>query len=459
MRLADTLSGWLRTWARLDRAAILAVLMIGLIATFSKTASAMKIQEVTSPGGIKAWLVEQHSVPLITLRFAFDGGNAQDPAGKEGLANFLTAMMDEGAGDLDSRAFQERMEEIAMKMSFEDDPDHMYGTFQTLTANRAQAVALLKLVLSSPRFDTDAVERIKSQLSASLAFAAKDPNQVAGKAFAAQLFPNHPYGRPSAGTIESVKSITRDDLATYKNNVFARDTLKVAVVGDIDAASLGKLLDDVFGGLPAKSKLTAVSDVTPKADGAIDIRQLPVPQSVAMFGLPGIARKHPDFMTAFVLNHILGGGGFSSRLMTEVREKRGLAYSVYSYLQTYKHTSLFAGAVATKNEEIGRSLDVIREELKRLAKDGPTAEELDAAKSYLTGSYALRFDSSGKIASQLLGIQVEELGIDYVSTRNEQIDRISLDDVKRVAQSLLKVDALHITVVGQPQGLTAKVGG
>ncbi|MEZ5776699.1 MAG: pitrilysin family protein, partial [Hyphomicrobiaceae bacterium] len=365
--------------------------MIGAIATYSRAAHAMKIQEVTSPGGIKAWLVEQHSVPLITMRFAFDGGSAQDPAGKEGLANFLTVMMDEGAGDLDARSFQERMEEIAMKMSFEDDPDHLYGTFQTLTANRAEAVALLKLALASPRFDADAVERLQRQLLASLAFAAKDPNQVAGKAFTHALFPGHPYGRPSSGTPESVATITRDDLLGYKRKVFARDTLKVAVVGDIDATSLGKLLDEVFGALPANADLVPVPRIEPRSDGAIDVRQLPVPQSVAMFGLPGLPRKHPDFMTAFVLNHILGGGGFASRLMTEVREKRGLAYSVYSYLQTFQHSALFAGGVATKNEEIGRSLDVIRGELKRLADEGPSAEELAAAKSYLTGSYALRF--------------------------------------------------------------------
>jgi len=455
----DASTSWLRTWAKTERLLVAAVLVIGLFATYSRTAHAMKIQDVTSPGGIKAWLVEQHSVPLITLRFAFEGGSAQDPVGKEGVANFLTSMMDEGAGDLDARAFQERMEEIAMKMSFDDDPDNLYATFQTLTANRTEAVALLKLVLASPRFDADAVDRIKSQLQASLAFAAKDPNQVAGKAFASALFPGHPYGRPSSGTPESVKAITRDDLLAYKRRVFARDTLKIAVVGDIDAKALGLLLDEVFGALPAKADLVAVPKVMPKVTGAIDVRQMPVPQSVAMFGLPGIARKDPDFMAAFVLNHILGGGGFSSRLMTEVREKRGLAYSVYSYLQTYQQAALFAGGVATKNEEIGRSIDVIRGELKRLADDGPSSDELAGAKSYLIGSYALRFDTSSKIASQLLGVLVEDLGKEYIETRNAQIDRVTLDDVKRVARGLLKSDALHVTVVGQPQGLAARPGG
>lgn len=449
----------IRFWARLERLAILAVLVVGLTATLSRAANAMKIQEVTSPGGIKAWLVEQHTVPLITLRFAFDGGSAQDLPGKEGVANFMTSMMDEGAGDLKAREFQERMEEIAMKMAFEDDPDHLFGTFQTLTANRADAVALLKLVVNSPRFDADAVARIKNQLLASLAFAAKDPNQVAGKAFTRALFPDHVYGRPSSGTPETVATIERDDLLAYRKRVFARDTLRVAVVGDITASELGALLDDVFGALPAKADLVAVPKIEPKSGGRIDVLQMPVPQSVAMFGLPGLPRKHPDFVTGFVLNHILGGGGFSSRLMTEVREKRGLAYSVYSYLQTYKQSALFAGGVATKNEEIGRSLDVIRAELKRLAESGPTDEEIASAKSYLTGSYALRFDTSSKIASQLLGIQLEELGTDYISNRNQQIDAVTLADIRRVAKSLLKSDDLLVTVVGQPQGVTAKTGG
>ena len=438
------------------RAGFIALFLLAFGATLTTSAHAMKIQSVKSPGGIEAWLVQENSVPLMAMRFAFEGGNSQDPNGSEGVANFLTAMMDEGAGDLTALQFQERTEEIAMRMSFDDSRDAFYGSFETLTMNRDAAVDLLRLAINKPRFDTDAVERIRGQLLASLAFAAKDPDRVAARDWFATAFPNHPYGRPTNGTEQSIAKITRDDLETYRKRVFAKDTLKVVAVGDIDAETFGKLLDQVFGDLPAKADLTPVPTVAPKTGGILDVIEMPVPQSVAVFGLGGVARKDADFIPAFVMNHILGGGGFSSRLMEEVREKRGLAYSVYSYLQPYQHTSIFAGGVATKNEEIGQSLDVIKAELQRMATDGPTAEELQNSKDYLTGSYALRFDTNAKIANQLLGIMQDDLGIDYVDKRNALIEAVTLEDVKRASARILKTDNLITTVVGQPKNLKGR---
>ncbi len=435
---------------------LVAAMLFALVATYSTSASAMKIQTVKSPGGIEAWLVEEHSVPLMALRFAFEGGNSQDPDGKEGVANFLTAMMDEGAGDLTALQFQERTEEVAMRMGFEDTRDALYGSFETLTVNRDASVELLKLAINKPRFDTDAVDRIRGQLLASLAFAAKDPDRVASREWSAAAFPGHPYGRSATGTVESISRLTRDDLESYRKRVFAKENLKVVAVGDIDAATLGKLLDDVFGDLPEKAQLTPVPTVEPSKGGILNVIEMPVPQSVATFGLAGVKRKDPDFIPAFVMNHILGGGGFSSRLMEEVREKRGLAYSVYSYLQPYQHASLFVGGVATKNEEIAQSLEVITAELQRMAKDGPTPEELENSKNYLIGSYPLRFDTNAKIASQLLGILQDDLGIDYVDKRNELIKAVTLEDVKRASARILQTNNLITTVVGQPKNLKSR---
>ena len=422
-------------------------------ASKARTGSSMKIQEVRSPGGISAWLVEEHSVPLIAMRFAFSGGSAQDPDGKAGVANFLSAMLDEGAGDLDAAAFQERMEEIAMRMTFQDGRDTLYGNMQTLTENRDAAADLLRLALSKPRFDRAASDRIRKQLLANLAFAAKNPNSVASNAWIAAAFPNHPYGRPAAGTLESVTGILPKDLEVFRKRVFAREHLKIAVVGDIDAGALGLMLDKIFGDLPAKAELKSMPAVKLTGKDRTNVIQLQVPQSVVFFGTEGLKRKDPDYIAGFVMNHILGGGGFGSRLMEEVREKRGLAYSVHSYLQHYDQAQFFAGTVATKNEKVGESLDVIRSELKRMAANGPTAEELANAKSYLTGSYALRFDTNAKIASQLLGIQNDGLGADYVATRNSMIEAVTLDDVKRVAKRVLGTNGLIVTVVGQPKNL------
>jgi zinc protease len=413
----------------------------------------MNIQDVTSPGGISAWLVEEHGVPLLALRFVFDGGSSQDPAGKEGLANFLTAMMDEGAGELTATQYQERMEELAVRMGFKDAKDALYGSFETLTVNREPALEMLRLAINSPRFDKDAVERIRKQLLANLAYAAKNPQQVAGQAWYEDAFPNHPYGRHANGSPESIEAIQPADLEAYRKRTFARDTLKVVAVGDIDAKTLGEVLDKVFGALPAKSQLTPVPDTTPMPVEKLKVVEMDVPQSVVQFGLAGFARKDPDFIPAFVMNQILGGGGFASRLTEEVREKRGLAYSVYSYMQPLEHASVFGGGVATKNEAVKQSIDVIRSELERMAKDGPTETELANAKSYLTGSFALRFDTNAKIANQLLWMMHEHMGIDYPERRNAMIEAVSMEDVRRAAKRLLKVDDLFITVVGKPKGL------
>jgi zinc protease len=427
----------------------------GLAATLIASAAAaevssMKIERVTSPGGIEAWLVENHDNPLIAMRFAFRGGSTQDPQGKEGLAYFVTAMMDEGAGELDSVAFQERAQGLAMRLTFDASRDVMLGNLQTLSANKDEVFDLVRLALTAPRFDDDAIERVRAQILAGLKFDENDPGRVASLAWDRLAFQNHPYGQPIKGTKASIAALSRDDLIDYVARVLARDKLVISVVGDIDAETLGKALDHMFGDLPLNSALAPVADAEPPLGPTREIIEMDVPQSVAQFGHRGIGRKDDDFIAAYVLNYIIGGGGFASRLMEEVREKRGLAYSVNSNLYPYQHGAVFVGNVATKNEAVGQSLDVIESELRRLAEQGPTAEELASAKSYLTGAYALRFESSSGIANQLLWIQIEDLGIDYVNQRNQQIEAVTLEDIKRVAKRLIEADRLITTIVGKP---------
>ena len=410
----------------------------------------MTIQDVTSPGGIKAWLVEEHGLPLIAVKFGFDGGGTQDPDGKEGVANLLTVTLDEGAGDLKSAAFQERMEELAVKMSFDAGRDTISGSFQTLTENRDAAIKLFNLAITKPRFDADAIERMKQQISTGLVFDAKDPDKVAAKAWYETAFAGHPYARPVNGTVASLATITSADLEAYRSKIFAKDTLRVTVVGDVTADELGPMLDRMFGGIAEKQTLREVPPLAFAKAGSTKVIEMKVPQSVAQFGHAAFSRNDKDFIASYVLNYIIGGGGFNSRLMEEVREKRGLAYSVYSYVAPLKHTAIFLGGVATKNAEIGQSIDVIRDVLQRMADEGPSQVELDNAKQYLTGSYALRFDSSSKIASQLFWVQIEDLGKSYITDRNKMIDAVTLDDMKRVAKRLLHPENLIVTIVGQP---------
>jgi len=434
---------------------VTAALAVMAIAIFSATsdARAMKIQEITSPGGIKAWLVEEHSVPLMALRYAFRGGSSQDPEGKPGVANFLTSMLDEGAGEMRAAEFQSKLDELAIRMQSSASRDAFSGSFQTLTVNREEAVKLLRMALNEPRFDKDAVERMRTSISTGIVFDSKDPDKIASREWFRIAFEGHPYARSVKGSQESVAAISGEDLSAFHKRNFAKDNLKISVVGDINAKELGVLLDKVFGALPEKADIKEVAQVVPKNGPIRKVIKMDVPQSVAQFGHGGINRKDKDFIPAYVLNYILGGGGFSSRLTEEVREKRGLAYSVYSYVYPYVHASIYFGGVATKNEGIAESLEVIRDELRRMAEHGPTPEELADAQQYLTGSYALRFDTSTKIASQLLWIQVEELGIDYVDKRNGLIDAITIDDIKRVAKKLLKPDSLIVTIVGRPSNI------
>jgi zinc protease len=434
----------------------LAVVALIVSAAQAADVSDMKIERVTSPGGIEAWLVESHDNPLIAMRFAFRGGATQDPQGREGLAYFISAMMDEGAGPLDAVAFQERAQALAMRMDFDASRDVMLGNVQTLSANKDEVFDLVRLALTKPRFDEDATERVRAQILAGLKFDENDPGTVASLAWDRLAFQDHPYGRPIKGTRGTIAAISRDDLKGYADRVFARDKLVISVVGDIDAETLGKALDHVFGDLPLHSVLSPVADANPPLGPTREIIEMDVPQSVAQFGHRGIARKDDDFIAAYVLNYIIGGGGFSSRLMEEVREKRGLAYSVHSNIFHYQHGAVFIGNVATKNEAVGQSLEVIESELRRLAEQGPTADELDSAKSYLTGAYALRFESSAGIANQLLWLQIEDLGIDYVNRRNELVEAVTLDDIRRVAKRLIEADRLITTIVGKPVAAKSK---
>jgi zinc protease len=441
----------------LNRAILGAVALAGAVIAFPLSASATKVERIVSPGGIVAWMVYEPSVPLIALDFAFKGGSAQDPPDKAGVANLAVSLLDEGAGDIDSKTFHERIEAKAIEFSITAARDYVSGSVRTLTENRDEAAALLKVALTAPRFETEDVERIRSQILASLRRATTSPNDIASERWWAAAFPGHPYGRPQHGTMSTVAAITPADLHAYVGRTFARDNLKVAIVGNIDAAAAGKLIDDVFGSLPANAQLTPVANASAQGLGQKIAVDLDVPQSVMVVGGPGIMRRDPDFMASFVLNHILGGSTLSSRLYKEVREARGLAYSVYTGVMPLDHTSLFVGATATRFDRAAQALEVMQAEFRKLAETGPTEEELASAKSYLTGSYALRFDTSTKIAEQLVAIQLEDLGIDYIDRRNGLVNAVTMEDVKRVAKRLLDASML-VTVVGKPQPVPAKGG-
>ncbi|MBB3996634.1 M16 family metallopeptidase [Aureimonas pseudogalii] len=430
------------------RRATLALGFTGLASLgLATVAQAVDIQEVTSPGGIKALLVEDYTNPLIAMRFAFEGaGSTQDKPGKEGIANLLSGLLDEGAGDITSQAFQGKLDELGVSLSYDAGYDNFSGNFRTIVENEDAAFDLLRLSVNEPRFDEEPVARIRGQIAAGIVSEENDPGTLAGKAFRTTVFPDHPYSRPVEGTVATLNTVTADDLRAFRQTTFGRDNLVVGVVGAIDAATLGRRLDEVFGPLRQTAELTTVPDVQP-VTGKVEAVTLAVPQTQIQFVLPGVKRDAPDFFAAYLANHVLGGGSFTSRLYQEIREKRGLAYGAGSSLSNYDHASLLAGSTATRADKAAESVAIIREQLKQLAENGPSAEELDKAKAFVKGSYAVQnLSSSLSIASTLVGIQLDDLGIDYIDRRQALIDAVTLDDVKAVAKRLLSVEPTVITV-------------
>jgi len=416
-------------------------------------ASPTPVRAVLSPGGVEAWHVESDVVPLVALAFTFEGGAAQDPPGKSGAMQMLARLLDEGAGPLDSDAFQERLAARAIELHFNAGPDATGGSVKTLVKHAEEAFDLFRLALAEPRFDPAAIERVRAQMIAGLRYQQNDPGVLATKRFFAEAFPSHPYGNPTSGTVESVAAITRDDLVALHRAVIARGRVKVAAVGAIGEDQLGVLLDKVFGTLAEPLPLLAVAPTLMVGRGARHVVDLDVPQSVIRFGMPGVSWRDPDFIPAYVLNHVLGGGAFTSRLFQEVREKRGLAYSVGTSLVSYRAAAMVWGYTATKNERVAECLSVLEDEIARLTSDGPSDEELAKAKDYLTGSYALGFDTSSKIAHQLAQIAFEGLGLDYIARRNPLVAAVTQADVKRAAARTLGDGKMLVVVAGRPSGL------
>ena len=425
---------------------LIATCLAMTVLTSAPASAAAKIQHLISPGGIEAWFVQDATVPIVAMEFAMSGGAAQDPDGKSGVANMVADLIDEGSGDLDSRTFHERLERRAIDLSFSVSRDFFRGSLRMLKDDKDEAFDLLRMSLSSPHFDSADVERIRTQVLSGLKRETSNPSALASRKFLELAYGDHPYGRPTNGNLQSVPRITVADLKDYVARVLTREKLKIAVVGDIDAASLGKLLDQSFGGLPARSRLAPVSDIDAAQPPQQAFIPLDVPQTVVTFGGPGIKRSDPDFMPAFVVNHILGGGSLSSRLYREVREKRGLAYSVYESLLWMDHSAMFVGNTGTRADRAGETVEAVAREVRRIAEEGPTQQELDEAKSYLKGSRMLSLDTSAKLAGALLQYQLDHLPIDYIERRNAFVDAVTLEDARRAARRLWGNGLLTVVV-------------
>ncbi len=411
--------------------------LVAAIGLAASPARAVTIEAVKSPGGITAWLVEDHSIPVVSMHAAFRGGAALDTGDKAGLANFVASLLDEGAGDLDSTSFQSKLEDLAGSLGFDVSRDNFMLRLRSPAGNVGPVFDLLRLALTSPRFDDGPVARIRAEIIDALARDQRLPVGIASRIWWQTEFPNHAYGRSILGTRASVAGITAEDMRGWLHTRLAKDTLVVAVVGDIAPANLRLLLDKTFGDLPDHAAPAALAEAVPRRLSEVLVDELAIPQSVVVFGQNGIRRDDPDWYAALLDLDILGAGGLTSRVALDVREDRGLAYSVSAALEPLRAAGLILGEVGSQNAKVAEALDLIRGEWRRMHDSGPTAKELADAKTYLTRSFWLNLDSTGTIAATLVSIQLDQLGLGYLGRRGALIDKVSLADARRVAKRVL----------------------
>jgi zinc protease len=416
-------------------------------------AQAVDIKEVSTPLGIKAWLVEDRSVPIVTMSFSFNGGIASEPEGQRGVTSLMANLLTDGAGTLGAQAFMRRQEDSEVSLGFSASLDRVSGSLRVLSANRAEGFEMLRLALTAPRFDPDMLEQRRAQAISSLAQSEQRPQAVAARTMMTAVFGGHPYASNAEALREGLRTLTVDQIKARAATVLSRTGLVIAAVGDIDEADFARELDKAFGGLPAGPALAELPEWKPSARARTIVVERPVPQSTVQIVMPGIARDDPDWYAAFVMNHIFGGGGLGSRLATEVREKRGLAYGASSGLRLYRKASLMVISTASANEKVGEAVRVIRAEMARLRSEGVTEQELADAKTYLTGALPVSLDSSGSIASLLYSMQIDGLPRDHLDKRAALIAAVKPEDIRRVARRLLRDDAAVTVVVGKPVGL------
>ena len=416
-------------------------------------AHATNVVEVTSPGGIKAWLVEDHKLPLVSMQFAFRGGVEQDTADKQGLAELTLSLLNEGAGSYDAAAFQQALADHAVTMRFAAGRDALQGSVKFLSEEKTTALNLLHLALTQARFDEKQLAQVKDAQLSSLRAQLGNPDWQARYGLFQHIFGTHPYGLRHLGSIRTLSSLTQSDVRDFARHHLARDNLVVAVAGDIKPRELGQQLDVVFGELPKHAKLVSVGDVVMPDDKATILMRREGTQTEILFTMPGPKNDSPDWYGAEIANYILGGGGFSSRLMQEVRDKRGLTYGISTALAPMEHAGLIVGSMAANNNKTAEALDVTHNVMHRIYADGVTDAEVAAAKDYLTGALPLALTSTDKISAVLVDMQLDRRSIDYLDHRNDLLRAVTTDDVNRAVERWFDPDKMNIVMVGKPEGV------
>ncbi|MDR2839572.1 MAG: insulinase family protein [Azonexus sp.] len=404
------------------------------------------IEHWTTAAGARVQFVESRSLPMLDIQVDFAAGSLFDPADKAGLAALTHGLLDLGAGSRDETAIAEELADIGAQLGGGADADRASVALRTLSAPEKRAIGLdiLRSVISQPRFDAAILEREKARTIAAIKEAMTRPDSIAGKAFWAALYPDHPYGRQA--TPESIAALNRDDLAAFHARYYTAANASITLVGDLSRAEAEQIADQLAASLPPGSAAPLPAPPAAGKGGATAIAH-PATQAHIYIGLPAIERGNPDFFPLLVGNYSLGGGGFVSRLMQEVRDKRGFAYSVYSYFAPLKQTGPFQIGLQTKRSQAQEAIKVARDVLDRFLAEGPSAEELAAAKANLTGSFPLRLDSNRKILDNVAVIGFYGLPFDYLDRYQAAVNAVTAAEVKAAFARHIQPEALRIVTV------------
>jgi zinc protease len=419
-----------------------------LCCLWTTTVSALDVKEIIGAKGVKAWFVEDHGAPVVSMRFAFSQGSAEDPPGEEGTALFLSGLVDEGTLKLDGAELRARMEDIGMRMGYEETPDNFQGRFMAPSASVAEASELLRQALAELSFPTESVERMRQYFVLREQSIDKDPQMLANRAGLGLVMPGHPYQAALENVAKDLTAVSLEDLRSAHKRIFAKRDLKVALVGDLTEQQAKDLLDKVFGELPEGKEPKPVPMINMKEGPALKVIEVNTPQTLIMFGSPALSADDPDFLAQHIASNIA-----VSTLNQIARQERGLTYGVSYEVMEYDKGTILAGRLRTSNANAGKALAAIKEAFNLLRNPGPRQEHLDGTVRYLNGKFALGFDSGMDVATTLLSQMLSGYSSNYINLVSELQKQVTLDDVQRVIEKIMDPDKMFVVAVGKPEGL------
>ena len=392
--------------------------------------------------------MKDKSLPLISMSFSFKGGALLDPSGKEGATNLMVSLLDEGTENFKGNKLKLSLKENGTKISLSAEKEKIEGTFQVVSSQIQEGFWLLYESINKPLFNSEDITKVKKQIQASIKIDKSVVSTQASEKFNEIFFKDSLFSRNVKGTSESLKKISRNDILKIHKESFTKNNLIIGVAGNIDSENAKKYIDYVFGELPS-SKAKRETPPFDNLEKGKEFFEMETPQATIVFGQRGFGRKNKDYFAARVLNYVLGGGGFQSRLYKEVREKNGLVYSIYSYLMPYESDGVIIGGFQTRNKNVDETILKVKQEWKKMKNQGISANELKEAKTYYKGSFSRNFTSTISIATLLKVVQYYDLGKDYFANRSEIIDNLKLKEINSLASRIFDEKNLFFMIVGK----------